>query len=188
MKSLPQPNTRAFTLAEALVSAAIMSLVLAAVTASVLSLQRSFSASQDFVVSHLEQVRAMDTMQRDARAATASEVRGNGSTVVLTIPTSDPGLLNLQLPVSLLGLLSPTGTAPAPATKTVAYTFSNKRLTRTENNQVQTVATRQTNITFQQNGSQVATTIAFPSRYNSQAKEVPASTMTAPLATRVSTW
>jgi prepilin-type N-terminal cleavage/methylation domain-containing protein len=188
MKSLPH-STQGFTLVEALVASTIMSLVLAAVTAGVISLQRSFAASQDFISSHLEQVRALDTMQRDARAATGAEVRNNGTTVVLTIPTGDPGLLNLQLPTTMLGLFTTSGGGtPAPTTKTVAYTFANQRLTRTENNQVQTVATRQTKFLFQQNGSQIATTLAFPSRYSNPHKEVPASTQTGTLAARASAW
>ncbi len=188
MKTLSQ-NSGGFTLLEALVASVIMSLVLAAVTAGVMSLQRSFSASQDFIISHLEQVRAMDTLQRDARSATSAEIRAGGTCVVLTIPTGDPGLLDLQLPATLRSLFTTSGGgAPVPATKTVAYSFCNQRLTRTESNQVQTVATRQTKCNFQQNGSQISATVAFPSRYSGQATEVPASTLSARLNARTSSW
>lgn len=186
MKTLTRSQL-AFALPEALVTGAIMSMVMAAVTAGVLSLQRSFSASQDFITSHLEQVRALDTLKRDARAATSAEVRAGGTCVVLTIPTNDPGLLNLQLPVSVLGLLSLNGSS-APSTKTVAYTFSNKRLTRTESSKVKTVATRQTRFQFQQSGNQLLTTVAFPSRYTTNPVETQASTMTTSVSARANVW
>ncbi len=188
MKSLPQSHCLGFTLVEALVTGAIMSMVLAAVTAGVLSLQRSFSASQDFITSHLEQVRAVDTLQRDARSATAAEVRGGGSCVVLTIPTNEPGLLLLQLPATLQGLLSLPGGSSAPTTKTVTYTFANKRLTRTENNLVQTVATRQTTFNVQQSGSHLSTVLSFPARYSNQPAEMPATTTNAIISTRTAIW
>lgn len=189
MKPLTPQHSLGFTLPEAMVAATVMSLVLAAVTAGVFSLQRSFSASQDFIISHLEQVRAVDTLQRDARSATSADIRAGGTCVVLTIPTSDPGLLNLQLPSTVLGLLTlSSGGSPAPTSKTVAYTFLNGRLTRTEASTVQTVASRQTQFRVEQNGSQLLTTLSFPSRYTGHPVETPASTLSAAMSVRAASW
>jgi prepilin-type N-terminal cleavage/methylation domain-containing protein len=186
MNSL-RSNLRAFTLAEVMVTSAVMSLVLAAVTAAVWSLQRSFAASQSFVVSHLEQVRTLDSLKRDARCAKAAEVRANGSCVVFTITTGQPGLLSLELPATVVDLLMPNGSAAA-TTKTVTYNFANQRITRSEGSTVKTVATRQTKFQVQQNGSQLSTTLAFPSRFSNQTVETPTTTLSQSLSYRANNW
>lgn len=187
MKTLSRSRS-AFTLVEAMITAAVMSMVMAAVTAAVISLQRSFAASQDFILAHLEQVRTLDTLKRDGRAARSAEVRAGGSCVVFTIPTQEPGLLNLQLPTSVLGLLLPAGSSTTPTTKEVTYTFAGKRVTRTEGAKVQTVATRQNTFKVEQAGSQLNATIAFLSRYSNQPKESEATTLSSALSYRANTW
>lgn len=175
------------TLVEASVAAAVTSLVLATVTMGALSLQRSFAASQDFATSHLEQVRALDTMKRDARSAKAVEVRNGGSSIVFTIPANEPGLLNLQLPSTVLGLLLPGGVS-APAETTVTYTYSDQRLTRSDASGVKSVATRQSQFIAQATGSQLTATMSFPSRYGKVATETPATTMSSAVSFRANHW
>jgi Tfp pilus assembly protein PilW len=187
MKAL-RPQLRAFTLVEASVTAAVMSLVLAAVTVGALSLQRSFAASQDFITSHLEQVRALDTMKRDARSAKAMEVSPDGQSVVFTIPATQPGLLSLQLPSTVLGLLTPNGSVSAPAETTVTYTYSGRQLTRSDASGMKSVATRQSRFQVQQNGSQLLATFSFPSRYSKTPAETPATTMSSSVSFRASNW
>lgn len=176
-----------FTLAEVLVAAAVMSIVLGAVTAGVYALQRSFAASQDFISSHQEQVRVMDMLKRDARSATAAEIRNGGACVVFTHTTTEPGLLNLQLPSTLLGLVLPPGSV-GPTTETITYAYAGNRITRTSASGVSVIATRQTRFHVEQTVGQMKATAAFPARYTRHPVETPATTMTSQLGYRASSW
>ncbi len=186
MKTLSRIR-RGFTLAEVMVAAAVMSIVLGAVTAGVFCLQRSFAASQDFITAHQEQVRAMDTIKRDSRSATAAEIRAGGTSIVFTTTTTSPGLLNLQLPSTLLGLLLPSGSS-APTTETITYSFTGNRLTRTKGAEVSVVTTRQTRFQVVQTGSHIKATMAFQARYSRHPVETPATTMTCELGYWTNTW
>ncbi len=170
-------NIRGVTLTETLVTAAVISIIMATVTAGMYTLQRSFAASQDFTAAHLEQVRALDEMKRDARAAGAASVQNSGATVTFTIPTTEPGLRSFQLPASMLGLL--TATPPAATTKTVTYALAAQRLTRTEAANVRVIATRQTSFHAELVGTEIQTTLAFLSPFTNQPAETPASTIRA---------
>lgn len=168
-------HSRGATLTEAVVAGAIVSMVLGAVAAGMFTLQRSFAASQTFVIAHLEQVRTLDELKRDARSANAMEVGSAGNSVVLTIPGNEPGLLSLRLPSSVLGML--TSLLPPPASKTVEYSFSADRVVRTEAGESRVVAGKMTRFQSEKIGTRVNTTIAFPSRFGPQPAETPASTL-----------
>jgi Tfp pilus assembly protein PilW len=64
-----QPRLRAMTIPEVMVSSAILSLVMAALVVAIVTLQRTFRASQHHAKSQIEQSRLIDYISRDLRRA-----------------------------------------------------------------------------------------------------------------------
>jgi type II secretory pathway component PulJ len=154
-----------FTLVELMISTVCLSLVLAMLIGGISALQRGFRASHDFAQAQGEQVRVCDYLQRDCRSALGAVVFDGGKRVVLTLPSESPGLLSLNLPATLIGLL---GGGSAPPTKTVTYNFVNGRLTRTADGAPRAIATHLNGFNAEVMGVQLRTTTTFLSTYGAR--------------------
>jgi len=75
-----------FTLIEMLLAVAIGSLMLAAIMAASICLQRSFSAVDSYFASHVQQVRIIDYLSRDVRRSYIVTTSTDLQTVTCTIP------------------------------------------------------------------------------------------------------
>ena len=75
-----------FTLIEMLLALAVGSLMLAAIMAASVCLQKSFVAVDDFFTSHLQQVRIIDYLNRDVKRAYIVTSSTNPETVTCVLP------------------------------------------------------------------------------------------------------
>ena len=75
-----------FTLIEMLLALSVGSLMLAAIVAASVCLQKSFAAVDDFFTSHLQQVRIIDYLSRDVKRAYIVISSANPETVTCILP------------------------------------------------------------------------------------------------------
>jgi prepilin-type N-terminal cleavage/methylation domain-containing protein len=83
---LTRIQNQGFTLAEMLLATAIGSLMLAAAIGASVTLQRSFTAIDNYFASHLQQVRIIDYLSRDVKRAYIVTSSTDRQTVTCTLP------------------------------------------------------------------------------------------------------
>jgi type II secretory pathway component PulJ len=160
MKAAFQKGSRAFTLAETLIAAAVSSIVLAAIAAGAVALRRTYESAAYHMLAQTEQLRVFDYVGRDLRGASGATVLDAGTRLDLTIPTSNAGSLALHLALPL-GPLNPAG----PANRSVSYLLEGDRLLRTENGLPKEVARTVTDFRVTRTGSTMEVTATFSPRY-----------------------
>lgn len=151
MKLKSSQSIAGFTLPEMLVSLAMSSIVLAAAITSGVSLQKSFSAVNNYFTTHMQQIRIIDYLNRDVKRGLIVSTSVDLQSVTMTLPnyiiqSGDPeAIANLEL----VGTpRTPTISSSSsgwqvnynPSTTTVVYTISGNSITRTENGVVTTIA------------------------------------------------
>jgi type II secretory pathway component PulJ len=144
-------RTAGFTLGELLVSVSVASIVLAAAVASSVSLQKSFSAADNYFATHMQQVRIVDYLSRDVNRGFSVTTSVDLQTVTINVPNyiiqaGDPEAVTNP---SLIGTpRTPTVSYTSGAaqinygasTSTVVYSLNNSSILRTENGAVTTIA------------------------------------------------
>jgi prepilin-type N-terminal cleavage/methylation domain-containing protein len=144
-------RTAGFTLAEMLVAVSVSSIVLAAAVASGVSLQKTFSAVDDYFATHMQQVRIIDYLSRDVNRGLSVTTSVDLQTVTVSVPNyiiqaGDPEAMGNS---SLIGTpRSPTISYSSgslrinygTSTSTVVYSVNNSSIQRTENGSVTTIA------------------------------------------------
>jgi len=144
-------RTAAFTLGEMMVSVSVGSIVLAAAVACSVSLQKSFSAIDNYFGTHMQQVRIVDYLSRDVNRGFSVATSVDLQTVTVNVPN-----YIIQAGDSeALGNSSLVGTPRTPtiaytssgwqvnygaSTSTVVYSLNNSSILRTENGVVTTIA------------------------------------------------
>jgi prepilin-type N-terminal cleavage/methylation domain-containing protein len=140
-----------FTLSEILISVSISSIVLAAAIASSVSLQKSFSAVDNYFASHMQQVRIIDYLNRDVNRGFSVTTSVDLQTVTISVPNYiiRAGDSEAVANASLIGTPRPPTVAYTPggsqinygvSTSTVVYSVNNSSILRTENGAVTTIA------------------------------------------------
>ena len=148
-KSLPR--TAGFTLSEMLVAVSISLIVLAAAVASSISLQKSFSAVDNYFATHMQQVRIVDYLSRDVNRGLSVTTSVDLQTLTVDVPNYiiQAGDLEAVANPSLIGTprtpsVDPTSSGLqinyGASTSTVVYSLSNSSILRTENGAVTTIA------------------------------------------------
>lgn len=84
MKLIPRTIRHAFTLVEMMLAVGCGSMVLAAVLAAGVALQRSFAAVEGYSIAEGDQLRVLDYIAMDCRRALSASVANN--TLTLTVP------------------------------------------------------------------------------------------------------
>src|SRR5207245_951408 len=110
-------RTAGFTLGELLVSVSVASIVLAAAVASSVSLQKSFSAADNYFATHMQQVRIVDYLSRDVNRG-FSVTTSASSTDHLFPQTTDVELANTEYArtaVTFMPTFTMSGSAAARA-------------------------------------------------------------------------
>ncbi len=102
MKLAQTQKRAAFTLTEMMFALGIGVAILAAIITASIALQKSFNAVDNYFGTHLQQIRVIDYLNRDAKRAYVVTTSADLQTVTMTIPN----------------YLSATGT---PITPTVSY-------------------------------------------------------------------
>jgi len=86
-------NQQGFTLVEIMVSTGLAMIVLGAIIAASISLNRTFAAVDNFFSTHLQQVRIIDYLNRDIKRSNIAEISANAQTIYCWVPkyVVDPG-------------------------------------------------------------------------------------------------
>lgn len=143
--------TGGFTLSEMLIAVSISLIVLAAAVASSVSLQKSFSAVDNYFASHMQQVRIIDYLNRDVNRGLIVTTSVDLQTVTINVPNYiiRAGDSEAVTNASLIGTpRSPTVAYTSSgsqinygtSTSTVVYSIDNSSILRTENGAVTTIA------------------------------------------------
>jgi type II secretory pathway component PulJ len=153
-------KTKGFTLAETLVATGLGSLILAAVTMTSITLQKSLSAVDSYFSTHNQQIRLIDYLGRDVRRSTIVNTSADLQTVNCYIPNyiiktgdSDAGVGNanagkrrtptvtttLNKYVINYGTVNYAVTPPTGVSK-VVYSVSGQTILRTEDGAVTMIA------------------------------------------------
>jgi prepilin-type N-terminal cleavage/methylation domain-containing protein len=114
MKLASSQKITGFTLSELLVSVSLSSIILAAAITCGISLEKSFNATDNYLATHIQQVRIIDYLNRDVKRGLIVTTSVDLQSVTMTLPNyliqaGDPEAVN----PSLIG---------TPRTPTIAYT------------------------------------------------------------------
>lgn len=149
MKLKSSQSTAGFTISEMLVSVALSSIVLAAAIVSGVSLQKSFSAVDNYFTTHMQQIRIIDYLNRDVKRGLIVTTSVDLQSVTMSLPNyiiqsgdSDATSTNIGTPRTPTISYNSSGWQVnyAPSTTTVVYTINGNSITRTENGIVTTIA------------------------------------------------
>jgi prepilin-type N-terminal cleavage/methylation domain-containing protein len=144
-------RTAGFTLCEMLVSVAVSSIVLAAAVASGVSLQKSFSAADNYFATHMQQVRIIDYLSRDVNRGLIVTTSVDLQTVTVNVPNyiiqagdaeavANPSLIGTPRSPTISYASGSLQINYGTSTSTVVYSINNSSIQRTENGAVTTIA------------------------------------------------
>ena len=86
MKLTNERRPQGFTLVEIMVGIALGTIVLGAIIAASVSLNRTFAAVDNFFSTHLQQVRIIDYLNRDVKRSNIAEISANAQTIYCWVP------------------------------------------------------------------------------------------------------
>lgn len=86
MKLTKGRSLKGFTLVEIMVGVALGTIVLGAIIAASVSLNRTFAAVDNFFSTHLQQVRIIDYLNRDVKRSNISEISADAQTIYCWVP------------------------------------------------------------------------------------------------------
>ena len=171
MKLSPTHQLSGFTLSEMLIAVALSIAILAAIVTASLALQKSFNAVDNYFATHMQQIRIVDYLNRDAKRAYIVTTSVDLQTVTMTIPkyiyqsgdsdatpsnigtrrtptiSSSTGQLNYQVDVS-----------GNPVYSTVVYSINGNTVQRTEDGVVTLIASSTDQLVDQTTDTQLANT------------------------------
>jgi len=171
MKLSPTHKQSGFTLSEMLIAVSLGIAVLAAIVTASLAMQKSFNAVDNYFATHMQQIRIIDYLNRDAKRAYIVTTSVDLQTVTMTIPkyiyqsgdsdatsltvgkrrtptiSSSTGLVNYQVDVS-----------GNPVYSTVVYSIVGNTIQRTEDGQVTLIASSTDQLVDQTTDTQLANT------------------------------
>ena len=144
-------RTAGFTLSEMLVAVSISLIVLAAAVASSISLQKSFSAVDNYFATHMQQVRIVDYLSRDVNRGLSVTTSVDLQTLTVDVPNyiiqagdseavANPSLIGTPRTPTVAYTSSGLQINYGASTSTVVYSLSNSSILRTENGAVTTIA------------------------------------------------
>jgi prepilin-type N-terminal cleavage/methylation domain-containing protein len=151
MKFKTLQRTAGFTLSEMLISVSISSIVLAAAVASSVSLQKSFSAIDNYFATHMQQVRIVDYLSRDVNRGLSVTTSVDLQTVTINVPNyiiregdaeavANPSLIGTPRSPTVVYTSGGLQINYGASTSTVVYSVNNNSILRTENGAVTTIA------------------------------------------------
>jgi prepilin-type N-terminal cleavage/methylation domain-containing protein len=151
MKFKSLKTTGGFTLSEMLISVSVSSIVLAAVVVSSVSLQKSFSAVDNYFATHMQQVRIIDYLSRDVNRGLSVTTSVDLQTVTINVPNyiiragdseavTNPSLIGTPRSPTVAYTSSGLQINYGASTSTVVYSINNSSIQRTENGAVTTIA------------------------------------------------
>ena len=151
MKLKTSPSIAGFTLSEMLVSLSLSSIVLAAAITCGISLQKSFSAVDNYFSTEMQQIRIIDYLNRDVKRGLIVTTSVDLQSVTLSVPKyiiqagdpeaiADPETIGIPRTPTIAYTTSGWQVNYSPSTATVVYSISGNSILRTENGVVTTIA------------------------------------------------
>src|SRR5205823_2067495 len=86
MKRTNERRQQGFTLVEIMVGIALGTIVLGAIIAASVSLNRTFAAGDNFFSAHLQQVRIIDYLNRDIKRSNIADISANAQSIYCWVP------------------------------------------------------------------------------------------------------
>src|SRR2546429_4322016 len=151
MKLKTSQKIAGFTLSEMLVSLSLSSIVLAAAITSGISLQKSFSAVDNYFSTQMQQIRIIDYLNRDVKRGLIVTTSVDLQSVTMNLPNyiiqtgdseavANPSLVSTPRTPTIAYTSSGWQVNYSPSTTTVVYSISGSSILRTENGVVTTIA------------------------------------------------
>lgn len=151
MKLNSSPKIAGFTLHEMLVAVSLSSVVLAAAMTSGTALQKSFNAVDKYFMTHMQQIRIIDYLNRDVKRGLIVTTSVDLQSVTVTMPNYliksgdpeaivDPTLVGTPRTPTITYTASGLQVNYGTATSTVVYSINGTSILRTENGVVTTIA------------------------------------------------
>jgi prepilin-type N-terminal cleavage/methylation domain-containing protein len=151
MKLASSQNASGFTLSELLVTLSLSSIVLAAAITCGISLQKSFNATDNYLATHIQQVRIIDYLNRDVKRGLIVTTSVNLQSVTLTLPSYliqagdpeallNPSLVNTPRTPTISYSASGLQVNYGASTTNVVYSINGNSIVRIENGTVTTIA------------------------------------------------
>jgi prepilin-type N-terminal cleavage/methylation domain-containing protein len=151
MKFKSLQRTAGFTLSEMLISVSVSTIVLAAAVASSVSLQKSFSAVDNYFATHMQQVRIVDYLSRDVNRGLSVTTSVDLQTVTINVPNyiiqagdseavANPSLIGTPRSPTVAYTSSGLQINYGASTSTVVYSINNNSIQRAENGAITTIA------------------------------------------------
>jgi hypothetical protein len=159
-KSLPHSGRRALTQVEMMVSAAVLSMLCAAVVVGAIVIQRSFRATGNYVMKEAAQMRLLDYMALDLRRALTVNTDNGAQSIELTVPDFyNPD--GTRREPQIQGGMAYYGNPAAPVQ--VRYYRANGKLFRQVGGAITNIATEveDFNVTFRDEGQVIEVSVSF---------------------------
>jgi type II secretory pathway pseudopilin PulG len=155
-----QKARRAITQVEMLVSAAVISILCAAIAVGAIMIQRNFRASGNYVAKEAAQMRLLDYLALDLRRALTVKTNNTTGTIELTMPDFYQSDGVPRMPTIKSGMAY-YGNPSAPVQ--VKYYRSAGQLIREQNSQITNVATdvQDFDVTFRDEGQVIEVKVSF---------------------------
>jgi type II secretory pathway component PulJ len=169
MKLSPTHKPSGFTLAEMLIAVSLSIAILAAIVTASLALQKSFNAVDNYFATHMQQIRIVDYLNRDAKRAYIVTTSVDLQTVTMTIPKyiiqsgdteaiANPSTVGTARTPTITYSSSGSQVNYGAATSTVVYSISGNTIRRTEDGVVTLIASSTDQLVDQTTDTDLANT------------------------------
>lgn len=151
MKLASSHKSSGFSLSEILVSLSLSSVILGAAITCGISLQKSFNATDNYLATHIQQVRIIDYLNRDVKRGLIVTTSVDLQSVTMTLPSyliqagdpeavGNPSLVNTPRTPTISYNTSGWQVNYGAATTSVVYSINGSSIVRIENGAVTTIA------------------------------------------------
>jgi type II secretory pathway component PulJ len=151
MKLASSHKTSGYSLSELMVSLSLSSVILGAAITCGISLQKSFNATDNYLATHIQQVRIIDYLNRDVKRGLIVTTSVDLQSVTMTLPSyliqpgdseavADPSLANTPRTPTISYGSSGWQVNYGTATTSVVYSINGSSIVRIENGTVTTIA------------------------------------------------
>ena len=151
MKLASSHKSSGFTLSELLVSLSLSSFALAAAVTCGISLQKSFNATDNYLATHIQQVRIIDYLNRDVKRGLIVTTSVDLQSVTMTLPSyliqagdpeavANPSLVNTPRTPTVSYTASGLQVNYGASNTSVVYSINGNSIVRIENGAVTTIA------------------------------------------------
>jgi Tfp pilus assembly protein PilW len=169
MKLSPTHQLSGFTLSEMLIALALGIAILAAIVTASLAMQKSFNAVDNYFATHMQQIRIVDYLNRDAKRAYIVTTSVDLQTVTMTIPKyiiqsgdteaiANPSTVGTARTPTITYSSSGSQVNYGAATSTVVYSISGNTIRRTEDGVVTLIASSTDQLVDQTTDTDLANT------------------------------